>query len=150
MSIKSRLTDLFNRVKEYIPKRKRKQIKKEIDDIEEQNKVKDKFQKAPVKKEVKKKTEYVDIEDDIRDGLFSGIDHVNRHLAFKLPVAYDGEEDVWIVNDYTSKRKGHDIPVEIKIKYDPDIGEYSVESYEFRGDDDNSSRLNLQRVLNGK
>ena len=87
---------------------------------------------------------YAKREEAIREALFHSIDRVNRKLAYKVPVAYDPEEALWVVNDYTAAN-GRNIPIEIKIRHAH--GRYKVVSYQWRGREI-AARQRLQANLN--
>jgi len=124
--------------------------------------------KEPTEKQLEDHITRSQHEDKIRDAIFHAVPYVNRRLANKLPVAYDRDNDVYVVNDYnarkqytkdTSKhRKGqstgrghdstHDIPIEIKIRYNADIGEYEVTHFNFRDSSDRTLQKDLESWLN--
>ncbi|MGI0059109.1 MAG: hypothetical protein ACREBJ_05005 [Nitrosotalea sp.] len=88
-----------------------------------------------------------DVEFHIRKALSDTIDKAPTALIDALPVSYDPDEDIWVVNDYASKRKGHDLPIEIHIKYDYKNDRYNVEKFEIRGEPDKKFKISLQRAL---
>lgn len=86
-------------------------------------------------------------EERIRESVFKSIDRVNRKLSDMIPVAYDAESKMWVVNDYRSKSSGRngksgDIPIEIKITRTH--GKFHVESFQWRGDEKSGRQLQLQ------
>lgn len=90
-----------------------------------------------------------ELETNIRDALFRSVDRMNRKLSDMIPVGYDPDEDLWVVNAYTNPdRPGHDYPMEVHIRYDPYVGEYTVKTFSLRGKEDKGTKRALQRELN--
>ena len=99
-----------------------------------------------VERTVKRIREQVDHEEHIRDSLFYSVDKTNRAITDALPIAYDEDNDLWVTNGYVSPRKGHDYPLEAKMKFAD--GSWKVNSFELRGVKYRALAKDLQRQIN--
>jgi hypothetical protein len=94
------------------------------------------------------------VEERIRDTLYAGLSDIplmNEGLMESLPIGYDPESGLWIVNDYVAdprKRNSHDFPAEIHIRYSKRTRRFSVESIEIRNKNYADNQARLETLLN--
>ena len=88
-----------------------------------------------------------DVEFNIRKAIQQAIPEAPTKLIDMLPVGYDADEDLWIINDYKSSKKGHDLPIEVHMKYNTSTGKYEVISFEVRGKSDKKLMAAFQKAL---
>ncbi len=87
-----------------------------------------------------------DVEEQIRNALIEGLE-IGEGLGNSLIIAYDDINDLWVVNEYVSTRKGYNFPVEIHIKHNRIHDTFDVEKLELRGKKREDLEKQLSRYL---
>lgn len=78
-------------------------------------------------------SEIDDITEQIRNSLIESLE-LPESLGDAIPISYDEDQDLFIINEYISKTKGHNFPIEVHIKRDRKTGNFEIPKFEVRGE----------------